>query len=331
MKKLIITGGSGFIGTNFIKYLLTSKEVNEELYIINIDKLTYAGSGKNLDHAGISNNKRYKFINADIADRKLIPKIFEEEKPEIVFNFAAESHVDRSIESAEDFAQSNILGTVNLLDASKKYGVKKFIQISTDEVYGSTKEGSFDENSILNPSSPYSASKASAELLAKAYFITYKLPVIITRSANNYGPYQFPEKLLPLFITNLIEKKKVPLMWSEDNPGLNVRDWLHVEDNCRAIWFLSKNGDIGNEYNIPGENERKNIEMTKMLLDYFSFKEDMIQKVDHRKGHDFRYSIDGNKLKSLGFKYNHLNLNKEVELLCKWYKDNESWWRPLKK
>lgn len=331
MEKVLITGGCGFIGTNFIKYLLTSSEINKELSIVNVDKQTYAGLGKNLEHSKVSSHERYKFIKADISDKDKILQIFEEEKPSFVFNFAAESHVDRSIESAEDFVNSNILGVVNLLDAAKKYNVKKFIQISTDEVYGSIKEGSFEETALLNPSSPYSASKASAELLTHSYFITYKLPVIITRSANNYGPYQFPEKLLPLFITNLIDGKKVPLMWSEENPGLNVRDWLHVEDNCRAIWFLGNYGEIGKAYNIPGENERKNIEMTKLLLAHFGFDEEMIQKVEHRKGHDFRYSITGDRLKSLGFQYRHTDLDKEVKLLCSWYQENENWWRPLRK
>jgi len=331
MKKVLITGGSGFIGTNFIKYLLTSDEAGEDISIINIDKITYAGSGKNLEHAGISTNPRYKFIKADLSDRNAIIRIFEEENPELVFNFAAESHVDRSITSPEDFINSNIVGTANLLDSSRKTGVKRFIQISTDEVYGSTREGSFDETSKLNPSSPYSASKASAELLALSYYYTYNFPLIITRSANNYGPYQFPEKVLPLFITNLIDKKKIPLMWSEDNPGLNIRDWIHVEDNCRAIWFVANNGEVGNIYNIPGENERTNIEMTKMLLKYFNFNEDMIEKMPHRLGHDFRYSIKGDKLRSLGFKYNHLDLKTEIGELCKWYQSNENWWRPLKK
>lgn len=331
MERVLITGGCGFIGTNFINYLLTSKEIDNSLSIINIDKQTYAGLGKNLEHSKLSNHEKYKFIKADIADKKAMLRIFEEEQPDVVFNFAAESHVDRSIESAEDFVKSNVLGVANILDAARKQNVKKFIQISTDEVYGSIVDGSFEEDSLLNPSSPYSASKASAELLAYSYFKTYKLPVLITRSANNYGPYQFPEKLLPLFITNLIDGKKVPLMWSEDNPGLNVRDWLHVEDNCRAIWFLGNNGYAGEFYNIPGENERKNIEMTKILLDHFGFGEEMIQKVEHRKGHDFRYSITGGKLKDLGFQYKHLDLDKEVRALCNWYQNNESWWRPLRK
>jgi len=330
-KKILVTGGSGFIGTNFLKYLLTSSEVIDDIFAINLDKLTYAGQGKNIEHADLDKNPNYKFIQGDITDKKFVEQLFELEKPDIIFNFAAESHVDRSIESAEDFVLTNIIGTTNLLDACLKNPIKLFIQISTDEVYGSIKKGSFSETDNLNPSSPYSSSKAGAELVALSYSVTHKLPVIITRSANNYGPYQFPEKILPLFITNLIDNKKVPLMWSKENQGLNVRDWLHVEDNCRAIWFISQKGKLGEVYNISGENEKTNIEMTKMLLKNFNYGEEMIEKIPHRKGHDFRYSISNKKLKQLGFKYKHLNLKKEITDLINWYKNNENWWRPLKK
>lgn len=327
--RILITGGCGFIGSNFIKYLLSEK-TNDIDIIINLDKQTYAGLGKNIEHLSLASHQKYQFVLGDICDKDLVEKIFRQEKPDIIFNFAAESHVDRSILSSNDFAMTNVIGTINLLDAAKKFNVKRFIQISTDEVYGSIKQGSFDENAFLNPSSPYSASKASAEHFALSYYKTHQVPVIITRSANNYGPYQFPEKLLPLFITNLIDKKKVPLMWSNENPGLNTRDWLHVQDNCRALWFLSEKGKLGEVYNIPGENERTNIEMTKMLLSYFDFDENMIEHVLHRKAHDLRYSITGDKLKGLGFTYLHKDLKKELVLLCDWYKENESWWRPLK-
>lgn len=692
--KILVTGGCGFIGSNFIKYLLSYEADGIDL-IINLDKQTYAGQGKNIEHLRLDSHPKYKFIKADICDNNLIQKIFQEYNPDLVFHFAAESHVDRSIESSNDFVMTNVVGTINLLDAAKKFNVNKFIQIScydkttraltnkglkkynelkegdlvfslnpitkeiekkpiekiiiqkykgemvhfknkridllvtpnhnmfilnnaknlciesaedvskrsiffmpkgvwkgkeeeyftieeygkvktkdimyllgifigdgfnayqekeletktglprqeylkqakdkingkfkkieklgehksishgyriffdiperdkcrkrveetlanlgikyqchkgkagthlyftsqaflkffnccgkgaynkyipgnileyspkylkylfeglmdsdghdnkiyhtvseklvsdicelciklnlhpsihkrhcksfingrkiegdsyyvfiaktdksiiknrikkinyngdiwclkvkdnknfiverngrfdfcgnTDEVYGSIKDGSFDENSSLDTSSPYSASKASAEHFAHSYFKTHKLPVIITRSANNYGPYQFPEKILPLFITNLIDGKKVPLMWSPENPGLNVRDWLHVMDNSRAIWFVSQNGEPGEVYNIPGENEQTNIVMTKMLLSYFNCGDDMIEKIPHRKGHDFRYSITGDKLKKIGFKYLHKDLNNEIKELCKWYQENESWWRSLKK
>jgi dTDP-glucose 4,6-dehydratase len=329
--KILVTGGCGFIGTNFISFLLNSYPKTDIDLVINLDKQTYAGQGKNIEYLRIDSSPKYKFVKGDICDKAIIQNIFEEYKPDLVFHFAAESHVDRSIESSNDFVMANVLGTVNLLDFSKKYNVKRFIHISTDEVYGSIKEGSFVETSPLDPSSPYSASKASAEHFAISYFKTHNLPVIITRSANNYGPFQYPEKLLPLFITNLIDGKKVPLMWSDDNPGLNIRDWLHVLDNCKAIWFVSQNGIPGEFYNIPGENEKTNIEMTKKLLSYFKFDENMIEKVTHRKGHDFRYSINGDKLKKLGFVYSHKDLDFEIKELCKWYQENETWWRPLKK
>jgi dTDP-glucose 4,6-dehydratase len=305
--------------------------VGEKLEIINLDKITYAGTGKNIEHMGLQFYDNYKFIKGDIADKKLVDIVFRQEKPDIIFNFAAESHVDRSIESPEDFILTNIVGTTNLLDAAKKYGIKKFIHVSTDEVYGSAKEGSFDETAKLNPSSPYSSSKAAGELQALGYAKTFNLPVIITRSANNYGPYQFPEKLLSLFITNLIEGKKVPLMWSEENPGLNVRDWLHVEDNCRAIWFIYKNGKNKEIYNIPGDNEKTNFYMTRLILENFGLGEEMIEKISHRKAHDFRYSIQGNKLKTLGFQYKYESIEKGIKELVEWYKANENWWKPLKK
>lgn len=329
--KVLVTGGCGFIGTNFIKYLLTDSEISEDISIINLDKRTYAGKGENIEHLSLHNHRNYEFINGDINNKELVEHILKQ-RPDIIFNFAAESHVDRSIEDSDNFEKSNFLGACNLFKLSLKHNISRFIQISTDEVYGSINEGSFNETDKLDPSSPYSTCKAASDLAALGYFKTHKLPVIITRSANNYGPYQFPEKILPLFVTNLIDNKKVPLMWSEDNPGLNVRDWLHVRDNCRAIWFVSQNGDLGEIYNIPGENEKTNIFMTKQLLKYFNFDESMIEKVIHRKAHDFRYSITGEKLKSLGFHHTHKeNLEQEIKNLITWYQDNESWWRPLKK
>ncbi|VVB83560.1 GDP-mannose 4,6-dehydratase [uncultured archaeon] len=328
--KILVTGGCGFIGSNFIQYLLTDKEIGEEVMILNIDKMTYAGKGRNIEHMNLSQNKNYEFIEGDITNMELVNYIIAKNKPDIIFNFAAESHVDRSIENSNAFEQSNFLGACNIFKAALNNKIKKIIQISTDEVYGSINQGNFSEESFLNPSSPYSSSKAAAEIMALSYFKTHNLPVIITRSANNYGPYQFPEKILPLFITNLIEGKKVPLMWSEENPGLNVRDWLNVKDNCRAIWFISKNGENGNIYNIPGENEKTNYEITKIILRYLGFGEEMIEKVPHRKAHDFRYSILGHKLKKLGFTYIHKNLEEEIEKVIEWYKNNPDWWRPLK-
>lgn len=331
MVRILVTGGCGFIGSNFIKYVLTNPEVNKEIEVVNLDKQTYAGRGRNIEYMGFAQHERYKFIKGDICDKNLVEKVFSEESPDFVFNFAAESHVDRSIESSEDFVMTNVVGTTNLLDAAKKSNTRKFVQISTDEVYGSIENGSFSEDEKLNPSSPYAASKTAADLIVLSYFRTHKFPVMITRNTNNYGPYQFPEKLLPLFITNLIEGKKVPLMWSEENPGLNVRDWLNVEDNCRAIWFVAQKGGEGEIYNIPVENERTNIWMMIKLLDYFDFGEEMVEKIEHRKGHDFRYSINGKKLKSLGFRYKHKYLEKCVIETIEWYKQNENWWRPLKR
>jgi len=329
MKNILVTGGCGFIGSNFIKYLLS--ESREEISIVNLDKQTYAGKGKNIEHMGFEEDNRYQFVRGDIADKGLIEKIFLDYNPELVFNFAAESHVDRSIQNPGDSVNTNVMGATNLFDAVKKFKTPRIIQISTDEVYGSTNKESFDENAKLNPSSPYSASKASAELIGLSYFKTHKLPIVITRSSNNYGPYQFPEKFLPLFITNLIEGKKVPLMWSKENPGLNIRDWLHVDENCRAIWFISQKGKNGEAYNISGDNERTNIEMTDILLKDFGYGKEMIKKINHRKAHDFRYSITWGKLEQLGFKLEYKNLEYHLKEVVEWYRRNKDWWGPLKK
>jgi len=327
--KVLITGGCGFIGTNFIKYLL---ETEPQIEIVNVDKKTYAGSGKNIEHAKLDKNKNYSFYHADICDREKIERIFEKEKPELVINFAAESHVDRSIKSPSEFVRTNILGTQNVLDASRNHNVSLFIHISTDEVYGSLRNSSPPsvETDIPMPRSPYSASKAASEFLVRSYFHTYDFPVIITRSSNNFGPYQFPEKLIPLFITNLIDKKKVPLMYSKENPGLNIRDWIHVEDNCRAIWHIAKNGEKGRTYNISGETEKTNIEITRILLNHFGFGDSMIEFIPHRAGHDFRYSMNSQRLKDLGFRKKHNSFWKSLKDTVQWYKDNEEWWRPLK-
>jgi dTDP-glucose 4,6-dehydratase len=260
-------------------------------------------------------------------------EVFEKEKPDIVVNFAAESHVDRSIKNPEQFVMTNVFGTFNLLELAKKSGTKLFLQVSTDEVYGSltSKCSRSKEGDLLKPRSPYSASKAAAEHLAMSYFHTYNFPIIITRSSNNYGPYQFPEKLIPLFITNLIEGKKIPLMHSKENPGLNVRDWLHVEDNCRAIWHIIQKGKHGEAYNIAGNNEKTNIEITKMLLGSMGCSEERIEFIPHRSAHDFRYAISDEKLRALGFNGKHNDVEKALKDTIAWYKSNENWWRPLKK
>ena len=327
---ILITGGCGFIGSNFINYLLNEFESHK---IINLDKQTYAGRGRNLEYMGLINDQRLKIILGDICDKGFVEKVFSEEKPEMIFHFAAESHVDRSIQNADDFVSTNVVGTFNLLDAARKINIRRFVQISTDEVYGSlTKESNpSKENDRLSPRSPYAATKAAAEHLAMSYFHTYGLPILVTRGSNTYGPYQFPEKLLPLFITNLIDRKKVPLMWSSENPGLNVRDWIHVHDHCRAIWFISQHGKDGEIYNIPGRNEKTNIWITKELLKIFELGEDMIEYIPHRKGHDFRYAMDGSKLDALGFdSFNNINLERGLPNLVEWYNKNQNWWRPLK-
>jgi dTDP-glucose 4,6-dehydratase len=317
--KVLITGGCGFIGSNFIRYWL---EKYSEDHITNLDKLTYAGNPDNLKD--IEDNPNYIFVKGDICDREIVDKVMEDK--DIVFNFAAESHVDNSIKGPLIFTESNVLGTHILLESARQNNIKKFIHISTDEVYGSTKEGSFKETDILKPNSPYSASKAAAEMLVRAYNITFKIPVIITRSSNNYGPYQYPEKVIPLFVTNLIENKKVPLYGT----GMNVRDWIYVIDNCEAIDFISKNGEIGEIYNIGGGNEIPNIQLTKSILKEMNKDESSIEYVEDRIAHDFRYSLNCDKLNKLGWKP-RFKFETALKETVQWYKDNEEWWRKLKK
>lgn len=329
--KILVTGGCGFIGSNFIDFLLNSRNVPEDISVLNVDKKTYAGQGNNLELLCLDKDPRYNFIKEDISNFEEMKKIFAQFNPDYVFNFAAESHVDRSIGNSSNFVRSNVEGTSVLLEHSRHFSIKRFIQISTDEVYGSVLSGDFSEDAPLNPSSPYAASKAAADLVALSHYKTHNVPVTITRSANNFGPFQFPEKLIPLFITNLIEGKKVPLMWSEDNPGLNKRDWVYVKDNCRAIWEISQKGSSGEIYNIPGENEKSNIEITRYLLNIFGRDDSSIEKIAHRKGHDFRYAINGQKLLDLGFKYEHLDFESNLGTLVDWHKKNKSWWQPLKK
>ena len=258
MEKILVTGGAGFIGSNFIMHMLGKKP---DVAIVNLDKLTYAGNLENLK--SVEKNPNYEFVKGDICDAKVVAKAMK--GCDVVVNFAAESHVDRSINDPGSFIQTDVYGAYVLLEEAKKIGVEKFVQISTDEVYGSIEEGSFSETSPLNPRNPYSASKAGADRLAYSYFATYDLPVVITRSSNNFGPYQFPEKLIPLFVTNLIQGKKVPLY----GDGMNVRDWLYVKDNCFAIDLVLRKGKLGEVYNIGGGNETPNIEITKMVLKEF--------------------------------------------------------------
>ncbi len=317
--KLLVTGGAGFIGSNFIIHLFGKYP---RLKITNLDKLTYAGNLDNLK--GIVKNKNYRFVKGDICDAKIVNKLVKES--DILVHFAAETHVDRSIKNAGSFVRTNVLGTYTLLEAALKYRVKKFVHISTDEVYGSRLTGYFKEGDPLNPSSPYSASKASSDLLARSYYVTYKLPVVITRSSNNFGPRQYPEKVIPLFITNLLDGKKVPLY----SKGLNVRDWIYVEDNCRAIDEVLQKGVAGEIYNIGAGNDVKNINLTQKILKKMNQSESMIQEVQDRLGHDFRYAIDCRKIYRLGFKPK-MNFDKALSETIDWYRKNRSWWTHLKK
>lgn len=316
MKKILVTGGAGFIGSNFIRYMF-----NEYNYykIVNLDLLTYAGNLENLKDLGHKQN--YEFVKGDITDSKLVDEIVSK-GVDYIINFAAESHVDRSIEDPEVFVRTNIMGTQVLLDAAKKYGIKKYVQISTDEVYGSLGyTGYFTEETHLAPNSPYSASKASADLLVRAYYETFNLPVNITRCSNNYGPYQFPEKLIPLMIFNAYGDKELPIY----GDGLNVRDWLHVEDHCRAIDLVIHKGKIGQVYNIGGNNEKKNIEIVKLILENLGKSETLIKYVKDRPGHDKRYAIDSSKIqKELGWKPKY-TFAKGIQEVIKWYLYNIQW------
>jgi len=319
--KLLITGGAGFIGSNFILHMMNS---HPEVEIINLDVLTYAGNLNNLK--GVDKNPRYTFIKGDICDPDIVNSILDRYAVDTIVHFAAESHVDRSITKASEFVRTNVLGTHNLLECARHHSITKFIHISTDEVYGSTLKGSFKENDILSPSSPYSASKAGSDLLALSYFTTYKLPVIITRCTNNFGPCQYPEKLIPLFVTNLIAGKKVPVYGT----GKNVRDWIHVSDHCRAVEFLLEMGIFGEIYNIGGGNEKTNIEITEKILTLLKKDESLIEYVTDRQGHDFRYSLNCSKLRKMGWspRYSFEECLKDT---VEWYMRNEWWWRPLKK
>lgn len=293
MKKMLITGGAGFIGSNFIHYILSKYN---DYQVINLDKLTYAANLDNLKD--IEDNKNYRFIHGDIADQEFIFKLFENEKFDIVINFAAESHVDNSILNPQIFTITNIFGTQVLLDACRKYNIKRFHQVSTDEVYGELplddKNILFTEKTPLNPSSPYSASKASADMLVKSYYRTYSLPITISRCSNNYGPYQHLEKLIPLMISKAINNDNLPVYGN----GLNVRDWLHVYDHCTAIDLIIHEGKIGEIYNIGGNNEKSNIDVVKIILKELGKSEKLIKYVNDRPGHDLRYAIDSTKIKT---------------------------------
>lgn len=320
MNKYFITGGCGFIGSNFIRYILNR---DDSSIIINLDKLTYAGNPNNLIE--FNNDERYIFYHGDICDSKIVKEIFQQHKPDYLINFAAESHVDRSIGKPDDFIQTDIFGTFTLLEAAREFGLERFIQISTDEVYGSIEKGSFSETDTLMPRNPYSASKAGADRLAYSYFTTYELPVIITRASNNFGPYQFPEKLIPLFVTNAVEDKKLPVY----GDGKNIRDWIYVEDHCDAIQYIIDNGKLGEIYNIGGGNELTNIEITDIILKETNKPETLKKFVKDRLGHDRRYSLDCSKLAHIGWTPKH-EFSKAMKFTVEWYKQNDEWWKPLK-
>ena len=315
---ILVTGGCGFIGSNFIRYIL--KKYNN-INIINLDKLTYAGNKENL--IDIEDDKRYSFVLGNICDPEAVDRCMKD--VDMVFHFAAESHVDNSIKGANPFVVTNVIGTQVLLDSARKNNIKRFVYISTDEIYGSREYGYFTENDRLEPNSPYSASKAAGEMLCRSYYATHKLPIIITRSSNNFGPYQHPEKFIPLFITNLLENKKVPLY----GDGLNVRDWIYVEDNCKAIKFVSRYGKIGEIYNIGGGNEKKNIDITRYLLEKTGLDQNYIQYVEDRLGHDRRYALSTVKIRELGWE-NNRNFDSALNMTIQWYKENEEWWKKIK-
>lgn len=317
---MLVTGGAGFIGSNFIRHMLAE---HPDTPIVNLDALTYAGNPESL--RDVAKNPNYTFVQGDICDPAAVAAVFSHHPIETVVHFAAESHVDRSIADGAAFVRTNVLGTFTLLDYALKHGVRRFIHVSTDEVYGSTREGSFVETDNLNPSSPYSASKAGSDLLARSFFITHGLPVIVTRCTNNYGPYQFPEKLIPLFATNLLEGKKVPVYGT----GRNVRDWLYVLDHCRAIDFILQYGEPGEVYNIGGGAEKTNLEITEKILELLGKDESMIEYVPDWKGHDFRYSLDFGKLRALGWEPAY-SFDDALAATVAWYAENDWWWRPLK-
>ena len=323
---IIVTGGAGFIGSNFIYFQLKNHPDDR---IVCLDALTYAGNLKTLKDA--MENPSFRFVKADIADREAVDRLFEEEKPDIIVNFAAESHVDRSITNPEIFLRTNIMGTQVLMDACRRYGIKRYHQVSTDEVYGDLPldqpELFFTEDTPIHTSSPYSASKASADLLVLAYYRTFKLPVSITRCSNNYGPYHFPEKLIPLMISRALADESLPVY----GKGENVRDWLYVEDHCSAIDLVMRKGRVGEVYNVGGHNERTNLEVVKTILRELGKPESLIHYVTDRPGHDMRYAIDPTKIHNeLGW-LPQTKFDDGIRLTVQWYLDHEDWWQDILK
>ncbi|MHB8578473.1 MAG: dTDP-glucose 4,6-dehydratase [Ignavibacteriaceae bacterium] len=321
MKNILVTGGAGFIGSNYINHIL---EERDDYNIINLDKLTYAGNLENLKKS--ESKKNYQFIKGDIGNSELVRFIFEEYKIKYVINFAAESHVDRSILGSEIFFRTNVIGTNILLETSREFDVERFLQISTDEVYGSLgKDGKFSEVTPLSPNSPYSSSKASADMMALSFYHTYGMPILITRCSNNYGTFQFPEKLIPLIIINALNDKKLPVY----GDGLNVRDWIYVIDHNKAINLVFEKGNIGEIYNIGASREMKNIEIVKLILKYLGKSEELIQYVKDRPGHDRRYAIDSTKIQTnLGWKPT-FTFEEAIAKTINWYIENKQWWERI--
>ena len=318
--KILITGGSGFIGSNFIRYML---ETHPDDVVVNLDKLTYAGNPDNL--IDIENNPNYYFIRGDICNPVIVDNIMQEHQIDYIVHFAAENHANRSIIDGSAFVRTNVLGTYILLNSAFQHSIKKFIHVSTDKVYGSIMKGLFKETDILNSSSPYSSSKAGSDLLARSYYITHNLPVIITRCTNNFGPYQYHEKLIPLFITNLLEDKRVPVYGT----GNNLRDWIFVLDHCHAIDIILKSGNAGEIYNIGGGAERTNLEIAQNILKKLGKDDTIIEYVKDRPGHDLRYPLDCSKLKDIGWVPEY-NFEDALDKTITWYVDNEWWWKKLK-
>ncbi len=317
-KILLVTGGAGFIGSNFIRYLLGSYP---DCRIVNLDKLTYAGNLDNL--RDVENDPRYEFVHGDIRDKDLVRSIFE--RVQGVVHFAAETHVDRSIMDAGEFVLTDVFGSFVLFEAMRKAAIDFFVHVSTDEVYGSRDRGFFSEEDPLNPSSPYAASKAGADRLAFSYTVTYGLPIMIVRPSNNFGPYQYPEKFIPLFVTNALEDKTLPLY----GKGTNVRDWLYVEDNCRAIDVVMRRGKLGQVYNIGANNEVKNIDIATRILVQLEKSKNLLKFVDDRLGHDRRYALSCDKIHALGWKPEK-DFEEALAYTIQWYRENPEWWRKIK-
>lgn len=318
-RRYLVTGGAGFIGSNFVRYVLSNEP---DAQVTNLDSLTYAGVKATVDELDAFDG--HTFVLGDIRDAKLVDPLVQE--ADVVVHFAAESHVDRSIEGPAVFLETNVVGTGVLIDAARRHQVPRFIHVSTDEVYGSVAEGFASEDAVLDPSSPYSASKAGSDLLVRSYGVTFGYPAIVTRCTNNYGPYQFPEKVIPLFVTNLLDGKKAPLY----GDGRNERDWLYVEDHCAALHLLVNEGELGEIYNIGADAQLANIELTRRILEVFGKDESWIERVPDRPGHDLRYAVDSSKIRRLGWAPAH-TIEERLADTIEWYRTREDWWRPIKK